>query len=85
MTLRVIGLLSSLAFLVSCAGSSVDDRRAPSYASIVGVDNDYEVQCGTSVVIVDRYSVGYFYNEDGTEKSRGQFCDEYRGDTRINR
>lgn len=85
MSFKVIGLLSGLAFLVSCAGSPVDDRRAPSYAPMVGIDNDYEVQCGASLVIIDRYSVGDFYNADGTEKSRGQFCDEYRGNTRIGR
>lgn len=85
MSFRMIALLSGVALLVSCAGSPVDDRRAPSYASAVGINNDYEVQCGAGVVIIDHYSVGYFFNEDGSEKSRGQFCDEYRGDTRIGR
>ena len=78
-------LLSNLSALTACAGSAIDDRRSPSYAIAVGQDNDYEVDCGASLVIVDHFSTHHFFREDGTEKTRQEFCDEYRGDTRIGR
>ena len=78
-------LLSMVGVLTACAGSASEQVRPPSYAIAVGQDNDYEVDCGASLVIVDHYSTHHFFREDGTEKTRQQFCDEYRGDTRIGR
>ena len=78
-------LMSIATILASCAGSMVDRPRPPDYAVTVGQDNDYEVDCGASLVIVDRNSSQDFFNADGSAKTRQQFCDEYRGDTLINR
>jgi|GEM_PF-6536638 len=78
-------LLSIVGVLSACAGSATERPRPPSYATVVGQDNDYEVDCGASLVIVDHFSTQHFFREDGTEKTRQQFCDEYRGDTRIGR
>ena len=72
-----------LPLLVACASNNEDSvRRPPNYATLVDIDN-YEVLCGTAMVIVSRYSTEIFFNDDETEKTRQEFCAEYRGDTRI--
>jgi len=80
----LLGLLL-LPLLAACVGTNESSvRRPPNYATLVGID-DYEVLCGSSMVIVSRYSIEIFFNEDDTAKTRKEFCDQYHGDTRIRR
>lgn len=83
--IETVVLLSIAAVFASCAGSTSNQPRPPDYAVVVGQDNDYEVDCGASLVIVDRNSAEHFFKADGMAKTRQEFCDEYRGDTRIGR
>lgn len=78
-------LMPIVVMLAACSGSASDLVRPPAYAIMVGQDNDYEVDCGASLVIVDRNSTDYFFHPDGSEKTRQEFCNDYRGDTRIRR
>lgn len=78
----VLSLLIS-PLLLSCVGSAeTTQRRPPAYATLVGI-SDYEVRCGSSTVIVTNNAIDRFFHEDGTEKSRQEFCSENRSDTRI--
>lgn len=73
--------------LVSCAGGGSGERsryQPPGYAGIVG-DGNFMVNCGMSRIQVMRSSIGRFRKEDGTEKTRAEFCEEYGSDTRIGR
>ena len=85
MNRKYAAMLSALVVpvLVACASDPNNTvRRPPAYATPVGVD-DFEVRCGASRVITPYFSVDIYYKEDGTAKTREEFCQQYRSDTRI--
>ncbi|MES3007983.1 MAG: hypothetical protein V4751_09455 [Pseudomonadota bacterium] len=88
---RVLAVLPLLcmSLLVACAsnGDSSSARprlQPPGYAGVIG-DNAFRVYCGTTAVVMPRHSMKNFYKEDGAEKTREEFCEEYRSDTLIRR
>jgi hypothetical protein len=77
---QVIGLTLAIVlpvFFSACGVMQNGGRelRAPNYASPVGADN-WEVNCGRDVAIIDDDSLDEFYNPDGSVKTYIEFCQE---------
>lgn len=65
-------------------GPSSYNKRVPTYATQTsytggGVIDDmsYEVNCTERVIFIDRDQRELFYRQDGTQRSKDEFCEKY--------
>jgi hypothetical protein len=87
--------LPAVVMLVAGCSASIapvnNPKRTPNYAKYSsytgGVVNQisYEVDCVDRVIYIDRHEKELFYREDGSQRTREEFCQNYDSISRARR